>query len=88
LRLIGRPARRLGHDIPVLIQVGGDDPLGGEASARKLAQAYRVRSGLTDVTVHTYPDARHEVYNETNRGEVIADLIEWLDARLGSKDAR
>jgi alpha-beta hydrolase superfamily lysophospholipase len=82
LRLIGRPARKLPSDIPVLIQVGDDDPLGGEPSARKLAQAYRTRSGLTDVTVQVYPGARHEVYNETNRREVIADLIEWLDAEL------
>jgi alpha-beta hydrolase superfamily lysophospholipase len=88
LRLIGRPARNLGTDLPVLIQVGGDDPLGGEKSAAKLAAAYRSRSGLTDVTVQVYPGARHEVYNETNRDEVIDDLIGWLDAELGSKDAR
>ena len=88
LRLIGRPARNVGKDLPVLIQVGGDDPLGGEKSVTKLASAYRSRSGLTDVTVLVYPGARHEVYNETNRDEVIDALIGWLDAELGSKDAR
>lgn len=82
LRLIGRPRRRLARAIPVLIQVGDDDPLGGEPSARRLAAAYRTRSGLTDVTVRVYPGARHEVYNETNRSEVVADLIAWLDAEL------
>jgi alpha-beta hydrolase superfamily lysophospholipase len=81
-RLLGRPARSLARDLPLLIQVGGDDPLGGAASARRLEQAYRARSGLTDVTTIVYPDARHEIYNETNRAEVMADLTAWLDERI------
>lgn len=84
-RLLGRPARHLPHDLPVLIQVGDDDPLGGAASARKLERAYRSRAGLSDVTTIVYPGARHEVYNETNRAEVVADLLAWLDAHLPAR---
>jgi alpha-beta hydrolase superfamily lysophospholipase len=36
-------------------------------------------AGLTDVTLVVYPEARHEVFNETNRDEVVADLLAWLD---------
>ncbi len=82
LRIIGRPARRLARDIPLLLQVGSGDTVGGERSVRRLERAYRERSGLTDVTTIVYPDARHEIYNETNRAEVMADLTAWLDARL------
>ncbi|GAA1447994.1 alpha/beta fold hydrolase [Leifsonia poae] len=85
-RLLGRPARSFARDVPLLIQVGGDDPLGGEPSARRLEQAYRSRSGLTDVTTIVYPGARHEIYNETNRDEVMADLTAWLDARIARRD--
>ena len=60
-------------------QVGSDDPLGGTASAEKLAHAYLNRSRLTDVELIVYDGARHEVFNETNREEVIADLVDWLD---------
>lgn len=81
-RLFGRPARDL-PDIPLLIQVGSDDTVGGERSALKLVDAYRRRSGLTDVTLIVYPDARHEVFNETNRVEVIADTVAWLDEHVG-----
>lgn len=88
LRLFGRPARRLSPDLPVLIQVGGDDPLGGERSALKLAQSYRQRAGLKDVQTHIYPEARHEVFNELNKDEVIADLVTWLDAHVGSATGR
>ena len=35
---------------------------------------------IADVTVTLYPAARHEILNETNRGEVTADIIAWLRA--------
>jgi alpha-beta hydrolase superfamily lysophospholipase len=82
MRLLGRPARDLERDLPLLIQIGSDDSLGGEKSVVKLANAYRTRSGLTDVTVHIYQDARHEVFNEINKEEVLADLVSWLDERF------
>ncbi|MFE4948949.1 alpha/beta fold hydrolase [Leifsonia sp. NPDC056665] len=84
-RLLGRPARHLARDLPLLIAVGGDDPLGGPASARKLERSYRTRSGLSDVTTIVYPGARHEVFNETNRHEVFADVTAWLDPRVPAR---
>ena len=40
------------------------------------------RSGVADVTCTLYPGARHEIFNETNRDEVTADVVAWLDAHL------
>jgi alpha-beta hydrolase superfamily lysophospholipase len=68
--------------VPLLIMVGDDDPLGGEKSAKKLADAYLRKGGLSDVELIVYPGARHEVFNETNQQEVRDDLIAWLDSRL------
>ena len=85
-RLLGRPARNLAHDLPLLIQVGSDDPLGGPVSARRLEQAYRTRSHLSDVTTIVYEGARHEIFNETNRAEVFADLTAWLTQRFPARD--
>jgi alpha-beta hydrolase superfamily lysophospholipase len=79
LRLLGVPRRGIPHDLPMLLQVGSDDPLGGPRSVQRLAQAYRRRGRLSDVTVQVYEGARHEVYNETNRDEVIGHLVAWLD---------
>jgi alpha-beta hydrolase superfamily lysophospholipase len=81
VRLYGTP-RPVRPPAPLLIMVGGDDPLGGEKSAKKLADAYLGRGGLSDVELIVYPGARHEVFNETNQDEVRADLIAWLDDRL------
>lgn len=84
LRLLGRPARRLARDLPLLIQIGGDDTVGGPRSAELLAESYRRRGRLSDVELIVYPDARHEIFNETNRDEVIADTLRWLKSRLKS----
>lgn len=89
LRLLGRPAKDLPASLPLLIQVGGDDTLGAGRSAHRLATAYRLRAGLTDVTVRVYDGARHEVYNETNRDEVIGDLVAWVEQHvLAKKESR
>jgi alpha-beta hydrolase superfamily lysophospholipase len=87
LRLLGRPARRLPRGLPLLIQIGSDDTVGGPRSAELLADSYRRRSGLSDVVLIVYPDARHEIFNETNRDEVIGDTLGWLDSRLGRASA-
>ncbi len=83
VRLYGRPARDLEHDIPLLIMIGSEDSLGGEKSVELLAEKYLERSHLTDVELIIYTEARHEIFNETNRLDVFADLIGWLDERLG-----
>ncbi len=79
LRLLGTP-KKLDADLPMLIMIGEDDSLGGPKSITLLADAYRERGGLTDVTVTVYPGGRHEMLNETNQEEVRADVIAWLDA--------
>ena len=67
-------------DLPILIASGQDDPLsGGGQLVGALAQRYR-DAGVTDVTLTVYPGARHEIFNEINRNEVTADIVQWLSA--------
>jgi alpha-beta hydrolase superfamily lysophospholipase len=67
--------------VPLLIFVGSDDPLGGEASVLYLANDYIRRSGQNDVTVTVYPEGRHEMFNETNKEQVIDDVLSWITER-------
>ncbi|ODT40178.1 MAG: lysophospholipase [Microbacterium sp. SCN 71-17] len=85
-RLFGRPARNLPRDLPTLLMVGRDDTVGGPRSVHRLAEAYRTRSGFTDVTTLVYPGARHEIFNEVMQDEVRADLVAWLDPRFPARD--
>ncbi|MEU6137537.1 alpha/beta hydrolase [Nocardioides sp. NPDC047086] len=67
-------------DLPILVVSGDADPLaGGGALVELLGQRYR-EAGLQDVTVTLYPGARHEIFNETNRDAITADVIGWLTA--------
>lgn len=71
---------RIRPDLPILIASGQADPLaGGGELVQLLGQRYR-DAGVSDVTVRVYAGARHEIFNETNRDEVTADVIAWLGA--------
>jgi alpha-beta hydrolase superfamily lysophospholipase len=80
-RQVADPERLAGlrKDLPVWIAVGEHDPVNGQlALVNPLVQRLQ-DAGLSDVTLVVYPEARHEVFNETNRDEVVADLLAWLD---------
>jgi alpha-beta hydrolase superfamily lysophospholipase len=54
------------------------DPVNGQlALVHALVQRYR-GAGMTTVSLTIYPQARHEVLNETNLDEVIHDVITWI----------
>jgi alpha-beta hydrolase superfamily lysophospholipase len=78
-RLVDTAGLRAG--LPLYVLVGSDDPVnGGMAALDPLLDRYRA-AGL-DVTLRRYAGGRHEMFNETNRDEVVADLIAWLDKTL------
>jgi alpha-beta hydrolase superfamily lysophospholipase len=67
--------------LPVLVFVGDADPINAKlARLTPLIDAYKA-AGL-DVTLKVYPGGRHEMLNETNRDEVVSDLLAWLDATV------
>jgi len=71
-------------DLPVYLAVGDHDPVNaGLALLNPLADRLRT-AGVKDLTVRVYPGARHEVLNETNRAEIVGDLVTWLRDRLGT----
>ncbi len=69
-------------DLPVLMLVGTDDllSLGGQR-VHDLMQAYQ-EHGARRVTLISYPEARHEVFNEINRDDVYRDLTHWFEEQL------
>ncbi|MGH3469318.1 MAG: alpha/beta fold hydrolase [Thermocrispum sp.] len=78
-RLVADPRHmaRVRSDLPLYLAVGELDPVNaGLAVFQPLVDRYHA-AGLDDVTVRTYPDARHEILNETNRDEVIGDIVDW-----------
>jgi alpha-beta hydrolase superfamily lysophospholipase len=83
LQLFFTPKRTIRKDLPVLLQAGSDDPIGAERGNQMLANTYRNKSGLENVTAIIYHDGRHEMYNEINKEEVIADLLGFIRTNVG-----
>jgi alpha-beta hydrolase superfamily lysophospholipase len=65
-------------DLPVLLVSGEEDPVGDYGSGVKNVAERLKAAGHTKVTVKLYPECRHEVLNETNRQEVMEDLLAWI----------
>ena len=74
---------KIRKDLPIYIFVGDKDPVNQDLALLKpLVDRYR-DAGLSDLEVKVYPGGRHEMLNETNRAEVVADLTVWLDRVAG-----
>jgi alpha-beta hydrolase superfamily lysophospholipase len=82
LKLFGTPSKKVRSDLPILVQVGEADPIGGEYSNKALVEVYRKNCGIQDIELFVYHDARHEIYNELNKDEIIQDLINWINLRI------
>ena len=83
LALFGTPSKEIRSDLPILVQVGEADPIGGERSNKALVQAYRKNAGIDDIELFVYHECRHEIYNELNKEAIIGDLVEWVNKRVG-----
>ncbi|CAN5836164.1 alpha/beta hydrolase [soil metagenome] len=61
--------------VPALVIQGGADRVVSPASTAHLGE-------LPGVERKIYPKLRHEMFNEPEGPEVVADIVEWLNARL------
>ncbi|MET9833349.1 lysophospholipase [Streptomyces sp. NPDC006385] len=69
--------------VPLLWLHGDDDRLVPLTGSRVGIQELRG----DELTERVYPGARHEVFHETNKAEVFADLIRFLDGVFTLRDA-
>ncbi|MCB9754655.1 MAG: alpha/beta hydrolase [Myxococcales bacterium] len=87
--VMSRPRTRdkIPKNLPVYVFSGTMDPVGGYGKGvRELIKAL-TRHGLTRVSHRLYAGGRHEMLNETNKDEVIGDLLVWLDETLPREGA-
>jgi alpha-beta hydrolase superfamily lysophospholipase len=74
--------RRIPRGLPLLFLSGTEDPVNGFLRyLRPLVARYRDAYGIEDLTEKYYEGARHALLAETNKEEVFADILAWLDAR-------
>ena len=74
---------RIPKSLPMYLFSGSADPVHNEmADVNRLMRQY-AKAGLQFAT-RFYPQGRHEMLNEINRDEVIAQVIAWLDSQFPS----
>lgn len=67
--------------LPIIIMAGEASPLGDGPRSRALYEAVSSQ----DKTLKLYPDLLHEIFNEPEHPQVMADLERWLDRQVGLK---
>lgn len=67
-------------DLPVLFVSGGKDPVGNMSKGVLACIDAFKRAGMKNVSIRIYPDGRHEMLNESNKDEVYADILAWLQS--------
>lgn len=66
--------------VPTLAMHGTADAIAAPASTDRIEE----HAGTTDLTVRRYDGLYHEIFNEPERDQVLADVVTWLTARLAA----
>lgn len=76
---------KMPRGLPVFFMAGGDDPVGDRGvGVLKVYNQFR-ELGMENVRCRIYPGDRHEILNETDRRQVYADLLAWVEECLEGK---
>ncbi|VVN98549.1 alpha/beta hydrolase [Pseudomonas fluorescens] len=70
--------------LPLLVMGGECDPVSEGKRLKDLAHALRA-AGCQNLQLNIYPQARHELFNESNRNEVTADVLNWIAQALSHR---
>jgi alpha-beta hydrolase superfamily lysophospholipase len=77
-----RHLHRIRPDLPIYLVSGSEDPIGLQLKGVRLLMERYKKAGVANVSHHFYAGGRHEMLNETNRREVITNLIIWISEVL------
>jgi len=73
--------RAIPAELPIYVFSGSADPVHAEEkNLRRLLERYREVNA--NIEFRTYPEGRHEMFNEINREEVVTDLLNWLQRAI------
>ena len=70
-------------ELPTLIMSGDMDPVGDYGKGPHYIYKQLMINGVSNVKLKMYEGARHELFNETCREEVFADIVTWLGGVTG-----
>ena len=73
---------KIRKNLPVYVFAGDQDPINTNLTRlTPLVDRYRA-FGIVDIETDYYAGGRHEMLNETNRAEVVANLKSWIERHI------
>ena len=75
-------AASLRKDMPIYLYSGDKDPVGAYGKGVVKVHSLLKAAGIQDLKIKLYPDGRHEMHNELNKDEVLADLVAWVEGHM------
>lgn len=79
-------AEKVPRSLPILLLSGDEDPVGQYGKGVKKVYDRLVESGHDRVTLKLYAGGRHEMHNEINRQEVLADILDFFNTVTAPKE--
>lgn len=79
LSMYGEAIDNVDKDFPILIAVGSEDPVSNKSVLANKLYKFYLEKGFRSVQYKVYEGARHEILNETNKEEVYADFLAFLE---------
>ena len=71
-------AKKIPKDLPICLLSGRYDPVGSLGQGVVDTFLMYKNAGLSHVSMHLYPHARHEILNEINKYEIYEDIVKYL----------
>ena len=75
-------AAKMNKATPVYFMSGEADPVGDYGKGVEKAYKMFCDVGMKDVTMHLYPEGRHEMLNEINYRDVYRDILDWINEKI------
>ncbi len=66
-------------ELPTLLMSGTEDPVGAYGKGPSYVYRHLLPAGVGPLKLCMYDGARHELFNETCREEVLNDILTWLE---------
>lgn len=78
LHKVNKNIDKISKDMELLIISGDKDPVGANGKSVEKLQKLYLKNGVNS-TLKLYKDCRHELHNELNKDEVLADVLQFIE---------
>jgi len=69
-------------ELPMLMLSGDQDPVGGYGADVRVVYEMLKKAGMQKVELKLYEGCRHELLHETNRLQIMQEIVEWIRSNV------